>query len=333
MSEMQKSSTLSIIIPVYNVNKYVLAAVDSILDQTVLPHEIIIVDDGSTDDSGQLVEEKYGMLPGVKIIHTQNQGLGEARNVGARACSGDFIYYFDSDDLLENDLIESFYNELSVNPHLEIYAFSAESFLDRNSVLLNSNKINLPKYRRKINFSFDTGIEAFNKLSEIECFFPNAWLYIYKRHLNSNIDLSFKPIIHEDEEFTPRLFFAATQTVITDRIFFKRRVRAGSIMQSSKTEKNVVGYIRSIEALESLLPDCNTALSKKYILKRIENNIINIVSIQKNKNCTFSQQTDKEFKVILNKYNSIFIKAAVFNFFLYRMLRLIVRKIKSLIFI
>ena len=71
--------TLSVVIPVYNVSKYVLEAIDSVINQTITPFEVIIVDDGSTDNSGELVEQYYSEIQYVKIIHTHNQGLGEAR--------------------------------------------------------------------------------------------------------------------------------------------------------------------------------------------------------------------------------------------------------------
>ncbi|MBM0546780.1 glycosyltransferase family 2 protein, partial [Klebsiella pneumoniae] len=96
--------TVSVIIPVYNVKDYVLQAIDSVINQKVKPFEVIIVDDGSTDGSGDIIDANYDQIPFVKIIHTINQGLGQARNEGTMLASGEFIYYFDSDDLLMPDL-------------------------------------------------------------------------------------------------------------------------------------------------------------------------------------------------------------------------------------
>lgn len=321
--------TLSIIIPVYNVSMYVIAAVDSVINQSIKPYEVIIVDDGSTDNSGRLVEEHYGFLPYVKIIHTENQGLGEARNVGTREATGDYIYYFDSDDILEHGLVEGFYTTLAENPDMEIYAFSAESFLDTLVVSsVSGSQPKLPQYRRDTDSVFADGEDAFNALSAKELFFPNAWLYIYKRRLHVEHELFFKPIIHEDEEFTPRLFFVGGKTVVSDRVYFRRRVRAGSIMQTGRSEKNAIGYIRSIEALESLLPVCKNDESRRYVRQRIINNILNIILIQKKGKVFFNVQTMKDYSAILSKYNNFFTRVAAVNFFTYRALRFLSRRLK-----
>lgn len=74
----------------------------------------------------------------------------------------------------------------------------------------------------------------------------------FQKSLQSDNNLFFKRIIHEDEEFTPRLFLKASLTVITNKKYFKRRVRAGSIMQTSRSEKNIIGYLESINTLVEL---------------------------------------------------------------------------------
>ncbi|WP_228727673.1 glycosyltransferase family 2 protein [Klebsiella michiganensis] len=173
--------TLSVVIPVYNVSKYVLEAIDSVINQTITPFEVIIVDDGSTDNSGELVEQYYSEIQYVKIIHTHNQGLGEARNVGTRAALGEYIYYFDSDDMLQLYLIEDFYNALKSNDELDIFAFSAESFLDGADKEIVAPQNKLPKYLRANETLFSSGGEAFIEMSRTGTFYPNAWLYIFRR--------------------------------------------------------------------------------------------------------------------------------------------------------
>lgn len=329
MTENESLPTLSIVIPVYNVSKYVIKAVDSAINQTIQPYEVIIVDDGSTDDSGELVKTNYSELEFVKIIHTENQGLGEARNVGTNAATGDYIYYFDSDDLIENNLIENFYNALSINSDIDIFAFSAESFPDDIGEKNLSGNTWLPRYRRGIETVYETGQDAFNALSVKEAFYPNAWLYIYKRQLQVNYGLKFKPIIHEDEEFTPRLFFAAGKIVVTDQVFFLRRVRAGSIMQSARSEKNVIGYLKSIEALESLLSANKNEVTKRNLRSRIISNILNIILIKNTNQVVFSDATLREYDLMLSKNGNFLTKIASLNFFVYRVLNFALRKFKA----
>jgi len=322
-------SKLSIVVPVYNVSQYVITAIDSVINQTVSPYEVIIVNDGSTDDSGDLIEKHYNSLNYVKIIHTVNQGLGEARNVGTRAATGDYIYYFDSDDFLELNLVKDFYKILSRNKNLDILAFSAESFFDDLAEPNADTQTKLPRYRRASEATYSDGESAFNAMSRKDNFFPNAWLYIYHRRLHTQNGLFFKPIIHEDEEFTPRLFFSAGITVVTDKVYFKRRVRPGSIMQSGRSEKNAVGYLCSIEALESLIPVCKYEESKKNIKQRIVNNIINIMLIEKKSKVNFSSKTKVEFQNVFNANNSFMLRIASVNFFSYRLARFVLRKFRA----
>lgn len=320
-----KRMLLSVIIPVYNVREYVLQAINSVIQQTIKPYEIIIVDDGSTDDSGELVETHYGHLPYVKIIHTKNQGLGEARNVGTRVATGDYIYYFDSDDLLEEHLIADFEKALNDNKDLDVYVFSAESFIDDIQESKAETK-KLPQYLRGEDKVYSTGILAYSSLSKRGAFFPNAWIYIFKRDIQVNKNLFFKPIIHEDEEFTPRLFFEAGKIVVTKNVYFRRRMRLGSIMHTKRTERNVIGYIESIHALEGLLSKGSYTASK-FLRARIVSHLINIHLIKTKNSLILSDAVNKQFDYFCKKYNGVFLRVAKFNIFTYMVLRFFLRRL------
>lgn len=96
---------ISVIIPVYNVEQYLPQCVESILAQTYQRLEIILVDDGSTDGSGRLCDALAQRDKRVRVIHKPNGGLSDARNAGTEACNGEFVFYLDSDDYLEQDAI------------------------------------------------------------------------------------------------------------------------------------------------------------------------------------------------------------------------------------
>lgn len=106
---------ISIIIPVYNVEKYIRQCIDSVLDQTFKDFELILVDDGSTDNSGEILDE-YGKKDSrVIAIHKKNEGCPAARNDGLKAGQGDYIYLMDSDDYLEPDTLEAMYESAVKN--------------------------------------------------------------------------------------------------------------------------------------------------------------------------------------------------------------------------
>ena len=97
---------VSVIVPVYNVEKYLKRCVDSILDQTFMDFELILVDDGSTDSSGLICDE-YAECDGrVKVIHKENGGVSTARNTGIDAAQGEFIMFVDSDDYIDKEMLK-----------------------------------------------------------------------------------------------------------------------------------------------------------------------------------------------------------------------------------
>ena len=104
---------ISFVLPVYNVEQYLVECIDSILNQTVSAYEIILIDDGSTDGSGQICDEYAEKNDLIKVIHKKNAGLGMARNTGIENASGDYIVFIDSDDYIANDYIEYLQNELA----------------------------------------------------------------------------------------------------------------------------------------------------------------------------------------------------------------------------
>lgn len=102
---------LSIVMPVYNVEKYIRECVDSVLNQTMKEFELIIVDDGSTDSSGAILDEYQEKDSRVTVIHKENGGVSAARNDALKHCTGDYIYIMDSDDYLEPDAFQVMYEE------------------------------------------------------------------------------------------------------------------------------------------------------------------------------------------------------------------------------
>lgn len=105
MEEM-KINQVSVVIPVYNVERYLAQCVDSILQQTYTPYEIILVDDGSTDNSGKIADEYAEKYKIIRVIHKENEGLGYARNTGIENARGNWIVFLDSDDFFTPYLIE-----------------------------------------------------------------------------------------------------------------------------------------------------------------------------------------------------------------------------------
>jgi len=104
------SPKISVVVPVYNVEAYIRECVDSIISQTIKELEIILIDDGSSDESGKILDDYEIKDKRIKVIHQKNAGVSAARNTGIDVCMGDYIYVMDSDDYLEKRALEEMYN-------------------------------------------------------------------------------------------------------------------------------------------------------------------------------------------------------------------------------
>lgn len=117
---------ISIIVPVYNVSKYIERGLNCILAQTYLDYEIIIIDDGSTDDSGYICDFYAQQYKNISVYHTTNNGPGAARNFGLSKATGEYIYFFDIDDEISKDALSYSVNELkNCNADLLIFGYQS----------------------------------------------------------------------------------------------------------------------------------------------------------------------------------------------------------------
>jgi len=275
---------ISVIIPVYNVKNYLKSAIDSVLLQKDFLHEIIIVDDGSTDGSTNLLIELYSDVNKIKIVKKENGGQGLARNLGTDLSTGEFIYYLDSDDLLKPGLFKHFLDVLESNPTLELFCFSAESFLDENfseENVKNKGFLSDSAYKRNEDKDFSSGEEAFQYLYTNKSFFAVPYLYIFKKSILLDHKISFRQIKFEDEEFSQQLFIYAGKTSIIKEVYYKRRVREGSAMQKKREFAELLGYFKTIETFTIILEEKSLqSKTKTFLRNRIITFIRNIIMMK-----------------------------------------------------
>lgn len=106
---------ISIIVPVYNSSKYLRSCIDSILKQSLSDWELILVNDGSTDDSGEICDEYAVKYPAIRVIHKENAGVSEARNTGLVAATGEYVGFVDSDDTIRPEMYQEMYDAAMEN--------------------------------------------------------------------------------------------------------------------------------------------------------------------------------------------------------------------------
>lgn len=235
---------LSIVMPVYNVERYIAQAIRSILLQTWRNFELLVVDDGSTDDSVAILSSACGHDPRVRILAQNNLGLSAARNLGLRCSRGEFVYFFDSDDILDIDAIRVCMEEID-KKNLDLVAFSGSVFPDNIA-----HKALAATYSKPDILEPQTGAALLATLESASAFSPSPCLYVFSHSLASLSELRFdEGFLHEDEGFTPVLFCLSRRAVSLSMPLFQRRMRANSITTSPPSPRNIAGLIRASRKL------------------------------------------------------------------------------------
>lgn len=200
------SLKVSYIVPVYNVEKYVKACIDSILSQTIKDYEVIVINDGSTDSSLEILNREYGNDGRVHIISQKNQGQGVCRNLGVDIANGEYVQFVDSDDTLESNMTEQLLAEAEKNnADITICAYN------------NINTYQKKTYTRKLraNFSDLNGIGEIILLMEKEQLSKSPWNKLYRRDFIKDVkQLPISP--GQDVEFNFRLYAKTPRLAYVD---------------------------------------------------------------------------------------------------------------------
>lgn len=214
---------LSIIIPVYNVEKYIQACLDSVLGQTLSNWEAICVNDGSTDESAAILEENAAKDKRIKVINQSNSGTATARNTGLRAAQGDYIFFLDSDDWLEPESLQILANRLHGE---DILCFSGKRYFESTGDFHLADILPEKTYERGMDYYNE------NALLRRDFAFVCVVLRVYSRDFLMRNELFFDDdISYEDNLWVPiTLYHAKTVTVIPD-VLYIYRIREGSKMQ------------------------------------------------------------------------------------------------------
>lgn len=238
---------ISVIIPVYNTEEYVEEAVRSIMNQTFRDLEIIIIDDGSTDNSLTVIKKLAVEDNRIACYPQTNQGQSVARNVGIEKARGEYIYFMDSDDMLEEEAFASCV-EMVAREKLDFVLFNAEIFNEHDyfDIRFDYKK---PQLDEHVVYSGKSMISEMLTQQTYRC--SPCIHFISLKTINS-LSLRFYPgIIHEDELFTALLYLQASRVGYINNAFFKRRFRQDSVMTRKYSMKNVNSYLVVVEQLKN----------------------------------------------------------------------------------
>ena len=246
---------VSVIIPVYNVEKYLRECLDSIVNQTLREIEIICVDDGSTDGSPEILREYGEKDCRITIISQENRGISSARNHGADIASGEYFYFMDGDDILERDALSRLY-QLSEEKSLDVLYFDGKSFFETEE-LKEIKKNYITYYARKGDYSrVMTGPQMLHEMIAMDEYRSSLCLqFISSVHYRQE-NLRFEEgIIGEDNIFTFQCIMPAHRVYHMKEAFFHRRVRGNSVMTSAGKFEQVYGFFAGYLAIERAFRD------------------------------------------------------------------------------
>lgn len=276
---------LSVIVPVYNTERYVEKCLESIAKQTMKDLEIIIVNDGSEDNSETVIKqwiEKNNRTISIKYIKKKNGGLSDARNYGVREAEGKYISFVDSDDYIDKDLYENLKQYMEEN--IDLIKFKMKTVNEQGEII---EKLDGPIFEEC------TGEEAFEELCSFEKYIDPACIYLYKREFFIKNKFQYElGTYHEDFGLTPLIMINAKNFISVKEYGYNYLQSNNSITRNENNEKNVKKandilkhYDNMINKIEKYKITKNT----KDLVKRYYTNTV----ILKAKEL---QKQEKEFK-------------------------------------
>lgn len=263
---MENTYLLSIIIPVYNVEKYIIKCVSSIIEQIKALRkknavEIIIVNDGTPDNSINIIKDYISSCDFVKVITQKNRGLSVARNTGLKNATGKYVWFFDSDDYLNDDSLDIILQNLDKD--FDLFVIGEKSVDEQNKVLDT--------------YVFKKTTKALKLLRDNQFM---AQLYIVKRRilLDNNI-LFYEGIYHEDVEYTPRMLCYINSYSIIDELAYCYLKRLGSITMGNGityNPKRAKDTFLIVESLDCFCKQLRFSERKEFsrIISLLMNNVL-----------------------------------------------------------
>lgn len=322
---------ISVIVPVYNVAEYLPECVDSIISQTYTNLEIILVDDGSTDDCPRICDAYASKDSRIRVIHKENGGLSDARNAGLDICTGEWIGFVDSDDFIAPNMYQQLY-KAAVSQNADIAV--CQSVRYENGNFINSNK--------------DKKKEVLHSKSEmINCMFCgggqtiSVCLKLYKADVF--VDIRFPKGLTNEDAFIilDVLDKSSCMAIIPEALYFYR-IRSASITNAKKWNENifdtVLAYKHNMAVLEKFYPEnideglCRLIWAYRYSIRsaiKILDACEHIEEIQKYKDefsGLFFSSLDNKFLSVKGKLDGMLVALLPI-----RLLMLYVKIVKNLV--
>lgn len=251
-------SLISVVVPIYNVEQYVSQAIESLLHQNGCELEIILVDDGSTDKSGEIAQQYADQHDNIVCIQQKNQGLSAARNTGIDHAHGEYIMFLDSDDTFEEHSIAALKKKMDENC-LDLLLFSGKKIFESGREEIFGPQIML---------SVSEGYNIYQKLRDSDNYYTCVVFMMLRRQFLLEKNICFaRGILHEDHVFAFQVIMSAERAMCISDVVYHYRIRENSIMTGKQNNgKRFAGF-----------EVCLHELRKQYLDTEVENEELNRV--------------------------------------------------------
>lgn len=278
MSRMDSEIKITVIIPVYNVEAFVARCLNSVIKQSLFNIEIICIDDKSTDNSLNIIEEYSNRDTRIICIQNKvNRGLSYTRNVGLRQAKGEYILFLDSDDAIVDGSLEKLY-KVAVSQNYQIVFFD---FINKYESECLQRRLNYKdKDRSKLEGEW-TGSRLFIEMVQTEDMHAQAWLKLYRRDFLLENELFFhEGIMHEDIPYAVKAMFKADKVFFIGDKLYEWWRREGSITTAKTSVAHIEGRIKGIVEIIDFVSGCELSESEQTAIEKYVIGLIRIVKRQ-----------------------------------------------------
>lgn len=288
---------LSIIIPVYNVSNYIEECLRPLSNIQDLTFEVIVVNDGTKDNSIEIAEPILKQLPHYKIINQENRGLSAARNSGMKEARGKYLFFYDSDDFINAEVFNQFIKEALLS--------SVDIACGQGSIFKSSGTKKIKKDTIRRTLDITDGISYFNMVLRANEYSAIVCINLYKRDfLNSNSIFFTEKIIHEDEEFSVKCLAKAKNVKYFPFDFYNYRFREGSVTKSVghkyNNQNGINSFIQIISNIEAIAFATNVKKERDFYYQSLSRFYVEILRRIQFQKSTFEEQ-EIEWKKIITK--------------------------------
>lgn len=301
------SYLVSIIVPIYNVEKYLDQCIKSLCSQTYKNLEIILVDDGSKDKCPTICDTWATKDNRIKVIHKQNGGLSDARNYGIENANGEYICFIDSDDFISPDYIQILLNNL-LKENAQIAECQYYDYFDEDKILIDHENEDI---------TILSNLQALRSMYNFKGFSIMIWNKLYKKELFNNIRFP-KGKLHEDVFTTYKLIYKSEKIIQTSKKIYYYRQRQNSISKQF-TEKRL-DVIDAFKEIDDFYTEHNLNNFKILNYQRALNTILLFYYLSKSKD--IQKKLRKYFiyfytsyKKEPNKKIALYIRYILFKYF------------------